>query len=484
MLTSVSLLSAQTLDWDEDIIAYGLSSSEHHPVITATNGMLQVSCDTGDGWIVTRYSSNNGLTWDAIHQIKPSGFGTSLSSCTDGDNTYLSLFVPSSDELWIYRFSSTQQIADSHMIPMGNAHEQPSICLTTDHYFAQDEPFLNLVWQEYYWGSGRTQEMFSQSRNRAQSFSEPEIIFEVTNDSPLRSNITTAVTWVGESERTWVGATVDRLGSIGERVVLKSKSGTGSEWQSIEIDSSAYTQVELSIAGHQSVLLAAYSRRINAASQKEIFFAYSLDNGGEFSDVVQLTSGNADDFASKIVVCPELGRFAVFYLSADVQQEPATLWQCQGLLATPWLISEPVRVSEIDQAVRSGGYDACATADGFAAVWTGPGILGDTEIWFDASWQGESVQKEMNLPVTFTLGLPYPNPFNSSITVPLELNREEDILLTVHNSLGREVMKKSFGRLPSGSHRLPLDFSALPSGTYYVKMENFPEQVKAIKFIK
>ena len=101
------MLKAQTLDWDTDRIAYGLSSSEHHPVITAVNGILQVSCDTGDGWIVTRFSANNGLTWDAIREIKPSGHGARLSNCADGENTYLSVFVPSSDELWIYRFDNT-----------------------------------------------------------------------------------------------------------------------------------------------------------------------------------------------------------------------------------------------------------------------------------------------------------------------------------------------------------------------------------------
>ena len=242
VVCSISLLQAQTLDWDTDRIVYGLNSSEHHPVITAVNDILQVSCDTGDGWIVTRYSTNNGLTWDAICEIKPSGHGTRLSNCTDGENTYLSVFIPSSEELWIYRFDNTQQLADSHMISLGNAHDQPSICMTTDYRFDQEEPFLNLVWQEYYWSSGRTQGMFSQSRDNAQSFSEPEIVFEVINDSQLRSNIATTVTWMGETEKVWVGATVDRLGSVGEEAALFSSDGAGSEWQSVELDSSAYTQ--------------------------------------------------------------------------------------------------------------------------------------------------------------------------------------------------------------------------------------------------
>ncbi len=484
VICGVFLLHAQALDWDTDRIVYGLNSSEHHPVITSINGILQVSCDTGDGRIVTRFSSNNGLTWDAFSEIRPAGHGTRLSNCNDGENSYLSVFTPGSSELWIYRFDTTQLLADSHMIFLGSAHEQPSIAIATDYLFDPEEPFLNLVWQEYYWSSGRTQGMFGQSRDRGQSFSDTEIVFEVVNDSPLRSNIATSVTWSGETEKIWVCAAVDRMGSVGEEVVLYSSNGAGGEWQAVRVDSSAYTQEDLSVAGHESTLLAAYARRVNAASQKEIFFTYTLNNGEEFASSMPLTSSNSDDYAPQIVICPELNRFSVFFLSSEVQQEPATLWVSEGDLAAPWLLSEPVRVSESDQAMRSGGYDACATPDGFAAVWTGPGILGDSEIWFDSSWEGESANEEHSLPTSRKLGLPYPNPFNSTVTVPFQLNHEMNITLSIHNSLGREVRRKSFGKLSAGSQELVVDFTGLSTGAYFIEINEIPRQALSVSFIK
>ncbi|MBU0690775.1 T9SS type A sorting domain-containing protein [bacterium] len=482
-IISSSVTNAETLDWDIDRIACGLSSSEHHPLITSVNGILQLSCDTGDGWIITRFSANNGLTWGPIQQIKPAGFDTKTASCTDGQNTYLSVFVPSEDTLKLYRFDGEQQLADSHWIYFGAAYDEPSICMTSDYRFESDEPFLNIVWQEYYWSSGRIQGMFSQSRDQAQSFDDPEMVFEAMNDSPIFGNIVATVTWSGETEKTWVGGTVDRLGSIGEQVVLYSKI-EGSGWQSVEIDSSAYTQVDLSIAGYEATLLAAYARRINAASQKEVFFAYSLNNGDEFTYPLQLTSGNTDEYDPKIVICPELNRFAIFYLSSEAQQEPATIWMIEGDLTAPWLISEAISVCENGHAFRTGGYDACATPAGFATVWAGLGLLEGTDIWFDASWQGESSQPIPAIPTETRLGVPYPNPFNSSVTIPLELSHGSDIEIFVHDILGREVLRKSFGSLSLGNHPLQLDFAGLPSGDYFIGVKGIPKQLVRVSYIK
>lgn len=476
-------LNAENLDWDTDRIACGLSSSEHHPQITSANGVLQLSCDTGDGWIITRFSTNNGLTWGPIQQINATGFDTKTASCTDGQNSYLSVFVPGGDTLKVYRFDSNQQLADSNWIYFGSAYDGSSVCMTSDYRFDPEEPYVNIVWQEYYWSSGRMQGMFSQSQDQGESFSTPDMVYETFNDSPLYGNIVTTATWSGESEKTWVGGTVDRLGSIGEEVVLYSKNG-GNAWQSVAIDTSAYTQVDLSLAGYQSTLFAAYARRINAASQKEIFLVYSLNNGADFVDPVQLTGSNADDYNPEVVICPELNRFAVFYQSSEVQQEPATIWVIEGELTSPWLISEAVQVCATEQALRTGGYDACATAEGFAVVWTGLSILEGTDIWFDASWQGESVEPISVIPADIRIGAPFPNPFNSSLTIPIELTHNRNIELLIYDISGRAVLRRSIGELTAGQHSIPIGFTGLPSGSYFIGATEIPRQTVRVNLIK
>ena len=56
--------------------------------------------------------------------------------------------------------------------------------------------------------------------------------------------------------------------------------------------------------------------------------------------------------------------------------------------------------------------------------------------------QNLSIENEMIIPRDMMLLQPYPNPFNNSLTIPIEVNSNESAVLVITNLLGQRI--KSF----------------------------------------
>lgn len=74
------------------------------------------------------------------------------------------------------------------------------------------------------------------------------------------------------------------------------------------------------------------------------------------------------------------------------------------------------------------------------------------------------------LPSQFTLYPNYPNPFNPETTIRFSLPSMQSVEFKVFTLTGQLVMKKSFEKLPSGQHRIPMNFSTLPTGVYLYRL--------------
>jgi hypothetical protein len=74
-------------------------------------------------------------------------------------------------------------------------------------------------------------------------------------------------------------------------------------------------------------------------------------------------------------------------------------------------------------------------------------------------------------PAAFTLGDPYPNPFNPVTHIHVTLLRPMPVRLAVHNLLGQQVAVLVDGILPAGTHHLPFHAGRLASGVYLVTLE-------------
>jgi hypothetical protein len=78
---------------------------------------------------------------------------------------------------------------------------------------------------------------------------------------------------------------------------------------------------------------------------------------------------------------------------------------------------------------------------------------------------------EPHLPQTFSLGAPWPNPFNPVTQIPFTLARPTHTRLSVHNLLGQEVAVLLDRALPAGTHRTSFLPERLASGVYLVTLE-------------
>ena len=74
------------------------------------------------------------------------------------------------------------------------------------------------------------------------------------------------------------------------------------------------------------------------------------------------------------------------------------------------------------------------------------------------------------IPMAFTLGAAYPNPFTEATTLPFTLDAPADIRLVLFDAVGREVAIVAEGAYEAGTHTPSVDGSGLPSGVYLARL--------------
>ncbi|MFH1009897.1 MAG: T9SS type A sorting domain-containing protein, partial [bacterium] len=79
-------------------------------------------------------------------------------------------------------------------------------------------------------------------------------------------------------------------------------------------------------------------------------------------------------------------------------------------------------------------------------------------------------RKENLAPEAPQIGEAFPNPFNITTTIPLELRSASLIEVAVYDALGGEVERVSYGVLAEGRHHLNLSGHSWASGTYFVRV--------------
>jgi hypothetical protein len=86
------------------------------------------------------------------------------------------------------------------------------------------------------------------------------------------------------------------------------------------------------------------------------------------------------------------------------------------------------------------------------------------------------------LPSSFTLGQPYPNPFNPSVTLPITLPYKGHLQVEVFNILGQPVSVIFEGKAGPGEMNVVWDATDVSSGVYFFKVvfNDLPKTVSAI----
>ncbi len=98
--------------------------------------------------------------------------------------------------------------------------------------------------------------------------------------------------------------------------------------------------------------------------------------------------------------------------------------------------------------------------------------------WFAGSFgfriaiKGElQTSDTVELPEVFRLYSPYPNPFNPSTTIRLNMERTDEVALSVYDLQGRLVERLHQGLLARGEHGFLFEGGHLASGLYFVNLE-------------
>ncbi|MFA7331199.1 MAG: T9SS type A sorting domain-containing protein [Candidatus Delongbacteria bacterium] len=112
------------------------------------------------------------------------------------------------------------------------------------------------------------------------------------------------------------------------------------------------------------------------------------------------------------------------------------------------------------------------------ALWPSQGTLrndigytgGPHATLYDTTWTHLPKWEPRTIPQVFSLGAPWPNPFNPVTWIPITLQSPAAFTLAVYNLLGQQVGLLHHGPLHAGTHVFPLEAQSLASGTYVVTM--------------
>ncbi len=89
---------------------------------------------------------------------------------------------------------------------------------------------------------------------------------------------------------------------------------------------------------------------------------------------------------------------------------------------------------------------------------------------------------EINPPGKFALLQNYPNPFNPSTTIQFVIPEKSNVVITIFNSIGEDVLTLVNEEKAAGSYEINFNASGFTSGIYYYKLQtdNFAQTKKMI----
>ena len=112
-------------------------------------------------------------------------------------------------------------------------------------------------------------------------------------------------------------------------------------------------------------------------------------------------------------------------------------------------------------------------------------VGGESDLQVSLTGRGylpNSVEENIATPFEFRLEEPYPNPFNSTVSLQYTIARKSAVQLDILDVSGRIVSILQDGKLPSGQYNAVWQANKMPSGIYFVRMtsEEFSQTRKMI----
>jgi len=93
---------------------------------------------------------------------------------------------------------------------------------------------------------------------------------------------------------------------------------------------------------------------------------------------------------------------------------------------------------------------------------------------------GDGLTSVNNPARTFEIGNNYPNPFTGETYIDIKMNNNSNVVVTMNNTLGQQVLQNTYSNVPSGNSTLHVDASNLQAGIYFLSVK-VGNDVKTIK---
>lgn len=133
------------------------------------------------------------------------------------------------------------------------------------------------------------------------------------------------------------------------------------------------------------------------------------------------------------------------------------------------LFVDPAFVDELAGDLRLQVGSPCIDAGDASFPFDPDGTVADIGRY--SFTQETAVAPHSLLPTDISV-MAFPNPFNSSLALQLELPATAELSLKIFDVAGREVEQLLSGTLATGSHRLMWNAAGVPSGVYFVGVES------------
>jgi Carbohydrate binding domain/Secretion system C-terminal sorting domain len=135
---------------------------------------------------------------------------------------------------------------------------------------------------------------------------------------------------------------------------------------------------------------------------------------------------------------------------------------------------------------RSANFTS-PVSDARLQFWLVPYAASGDEFWVDdvaLTMVGgvTSVREGSGVPEGFTLEQNYPNPFNPSTRIRYALGTATHVQLTIHDVVGREVLRPVDAHQEAGYHEVHVQAGDLASGVYFYRITT-PEFIQAKRMI-
>jgi len=163
----------------------------------------------------------------------------------------------------------------------------------------------------------------------------------------------------------------------------------------------------------------------------------------------------------------EVGNATVYHLQVDSDSQFASVViDDSTLTSTSYTPQSPLAYStRYYWRVRAGVPGGTSTSKTSTfGLWS--------EVWSFIVAVGTATDEDRaGIPTSYTLHGNYPNPFNPTTTIQIDLPETAHVTLAVYDILGHVVLRLESGRVPAGRHRYVVDASRLPSGVYLYRLD-------------